>query len=142
MATEEPDRTGMVEHELTEDEIKVKGEELAALCRKREKLEEKKRTHNREWNEQLIQYTTAINTLAEEVENGIAWVPAQSQLDFAKKAEAGAKLLGGKQNAANKAETDRVLAETEASANRGLNGKGKRRKSDRKGHSGAEDAEP
>lgn len=86
MAKEETDRTGMVERNLSDDEVRAKGEELAALCQKHEKLAEKKRNHNRKWNEELITLDAAIKELSEEIERKTAWVSAQDQFDFAKDA--------------------------------------------------------
>lgn len=105
--TEDKDRTGMVLRDLTEDEKNAKAESLAAACKDREKLEEKKRTHNRKWNEELIQLDDQISELAEEVNSGQAWVPAQNQFDYAKAASNGAekpKKKRGKKGAEAEAE--------------------------------------
>lgn len=75
----EADRTGMVQKELTEEEVAAKADELAAQTLRREELAEKKRSHNREWNEQLRQFHERITQLATEIEAGEAWVSAQQQ---------------------------------------------------------------
>lgn len=98
MAKEETDRTGMVERELSDDELRAKGEELAALCQKYEKLQEKKRNHNRKWNEELITLDEAIREVSEQIERKSVWVYAQHQLDFAKDAASSAKASKGKKS--------------------------------------------
>lgn len=119
---ENQDRTGMVQQALSQQEILDRGEELAGLVKKREKLAEKKRTHNRKWNEELIQLDDAINELAEEVETGQAWVDAQIGLSFS------GKPANGSVNGKNAAETRRILDESADAANRGLNGDGKKKR--------------
>lgn len=74
------DRTGMVQVELTEDDVKQRSAKLAADELEREKLLEKKRTHNRKWNEEIKQVAASISVLAAEVDTGRAWVPAQEGL--------------------------------------------------------------
>lgn len=101
MAKEETDRTGMVERTLTDDEVRAKGEELAALCQRHEKLAEKKRNHNRKWNEELITLDAGIQELSEQIERKVAWVDAQHQLDFAKQASASAKPTKGRKKTTN-----------------------------------------
>lgn len=101
MAKEETDRTGMVERELGDDELRAKGEELAALCQKHEKLSEKKRNHNRKWNEELITLDEAIREVSEQIERKTAWVPAQDQFDFAKGADSPAKTSKGRKKGTN-----------------------------------------
>lgn len=72
------DRTGMVQKTLTQAEIKERAAELADAEVEREELLEKKRSHNREWNEQLKQSRIHICKLAAEVQTGKAWVSAQT----------------------------------------------------------------
>lgn len=76
----QPDRTGMVLQDLSDDELAKKGEQLAGEVKDRENLLEKKRSHNREWNEQIRQIDERVNVLAEEVDSGQAWVSAQGGL--------------------------------------------------------------
>jgi hypothetical protein len=72
------DRTGMVQKALTAAEVKERSAELADAEIAREELIEKKRSHNREWNEQLKQSRILIGKLASEVQTGKAWVSAQT----------------------------------------------------------------
>jgi len=74
------ERSGMTRVELSEAEWKQRAENLAHLENERTKLEDKKSTHNREWNEQLKQLDTDIKVAAEEVETHMAWVPAQADM--------------------------------------------------------------
>lgn len=76
----EDDRTGMVQVELSAEDITERSAKLASEELERERLLEKKRSHNREWNEQLRQTRDRIHQLAEEVDTGKAWVPAQAGL--------------------------------------------------------------
>jgi hypothetical protein len=78
MASDE--RTGMVQVELSEDDVKQRSAKLASEELERETLLEKKRTHNRKWNEQLKQVGSSISVLAAEVDTGRAWVPAQQDI--------------------------------------------------------------
>lgn len=78
--SKEKDRTGMVLKSLTREEIEKRGKELARAVEDREELAEKKRSHNREWNEQLRQLDGIIENLAEEVDTGEAWVDARMKL--------------------------------------------------------------
>ncbi len=80
MGTKSEERTGMKQVELSEPEWKQRAELHARLTLERTALEEKKATHNREWNEQLRQYETDINVVAEEVDTRMAWVPAQTDM--------------------------------------------------------------
>lgn len=85
----EADRTGMVLQKLTAQQIEERADKLAREVRRSEELAEKKRSHNREWNEQLRQHAEEIGRLALEVESGEAWVSAQ--LQFTESAEAPTK---------------------------------------------------
>lgn len=78
--SKEKDRTGMVLKSLTREEIEKRGKELAGQVEDREELAEKKRSHNREWNEQLRQIDKVIAQLAEEVDSGQAYVDARLKL--------------------------------------------------------------
>jgi hypothetical protein len=70
----------MIKRELSHDEITQRSAKLASEELEREKLLEMKRSHNREWNEQLKQAHERIGVLAAEVDSGQAWVPAQSDM--------------------------------------------------------------
>lgn len=72
------DRTGMVRVQLGEDERNERARQQAAEQVKLDELLEKKRSHNREWNEQILQMEATISQLAKEAESGEAWVPAQT----------------------------------------------------------------
>ena len=74
------DRTGMVQAKLTDDQITAKGQELADECQKLDKLKEKKRSHNRKWNEEIRELEAHITELSEEIESGEHWISAQDQL--------------------------------------------------------------
>lgn len=74
------DRTGMVQVELSEDDVRQRSAKLASDELEREKLLEKKRSHNRKWNEELREVAASISVLAAEVDTGRAWVPAQEGL--------------------------------------------------------------
>lgn len=74
------DRTGMIQVDLSDVEVEKRSQKLAVEELDREKLLEKKRTHNREWNEQLRQSRERIGQLATEVNTRKAWVPAQEDM--------------------------------------------------------------
>ena len=74
------ERTGMVQVSLSADEVEKRSASMASQELERGQLLEKKRTHNRKWNEELKQYGTNIDVLAAEVDSHQAWVPAQEQL--------------------------------------------------------------
>jgi soluble cytochrome b562 len=78
MVTAKDEHTGMIQVELSDDQISQRSAKLASEELDRAKLLEKKRTHNRKWNEELKQYTTSISVLAAEVDTHQAWVPAQA----------------------------------------------------------------
>jgi hypothetical protein len=70
----------MIQRELSKDEIEARSAKLASDEVAREALLEKKRSHNREWNEQLKQVSASISQLALECDTGLAWVPAQEPM--------------------------------------------------------------
>jgi hypothetical protein len=74
------DNAGMMQIDLSDEEVAQRSAKLASEEIERELLREKKRTHNREWNEQLRQADTRIAVLAKEVDSHQAWVPAQAAL--------------------------------------------------------------
>lgn len=74
------DRTGMVQLELNEDERNERARLQAARQVELDELLEKKRSHNREWNEKILQLEGNISQLAKEAESGVAWVPAQADM--------------------------------------------------------------
>ena len=74
------EHTGLVQRELSKDEVEQRAAKLASEEIDREALREKKATHNREWNEQLKQANTRIAVLAAEVDTHKAWVAAQEDL--------------------------------------------------------------
>jgi predicted nucleic acid-binding protein len=74
------DRTGMIQKRLNEAELRARSDELAQAELDREALLEKKRSHNREWNEKLRQFRETIRQLSTEVNTGEAWVSAQAEL--------------------------------------------------------------
>lgn len=74
------DRTGMVQVELSEDDWKQRAEKLSSEEAARIALKAKKKTHNKKWNEELIQYNSSIEQLTEECETRTAWIPAQSDM--------------------------------------------------------------
>lgn len=74
------DRAGMIQVQLSKSEIEKRAQKLATEELEREKLLDKKMTHNREWNEQLKQSRTRIKVLSAEVDSGMAWVPAQEPM--------------------------------------------------------------
>ena len=80
--------TGMMQVELGQDEVEKRSAKLASEELAREELLEKKRSHNRLWNEELKQARERINQLSTEVHTGKAWVPAQSDLFDAETGEA------------------------------------------------------
>lgn len=77
---EQQDRTGMVQVDLTQEEWEQRSAKLAEDEQARFDLIDKKRTHNRKWNEELIQLRDGIRQLTEEVNTRQAWVPAQQSL--------------------------------------------------------------
>lgn len=76
----EDDKTGMLLKDLSPAEVKARANELAKEELERDKLLEKKRSHNREWNEELRQAHQRISKLAKEVDSKQAWVMAQEDL--------------------------------------------------------------
>ncbi len=74
------DRTGMVQVELTEEQIKQRSAKLASEELARGELLKKKSTHNNKWNEELKQINASISVLAAEVDSHLAWVPAQETM--------------------------------------------------------------
>lgn len=74
------DRTGMKLVDLTKDEWDQRSEALGAAEQERIDLIETKRSHNRLWNEQLIQLRDRIGQLTEEVNTKQAWVQAQTDM--------------------------------------------------------------
>jgi hypothetical protein len=74
------EHTGLVQRDLDDDEVAQRASKMASEELDREKLREKKATHNREWNEQLKQANTRIAVLASEVDTHKAWVAAQEDL--------------------------------------------------------------
>jgi hypothetical protein len=72
------DRTGMIQVELDEAELKKRGQALASAELELEQTIEKKVSHNRGWNEDIKQLKVRISVLAAEVDSHMAWVPAQS----------------------------------------------------------------
>ena len=74
------ERTGMVQRELSEDDWKQRAEKLASEEAARIALHAKKKTHNKKWNEELIQLRESIEQLTEEVDTRMAWVPAQTDM--------------------------------------------------------------
>ena len=72
------DRTGMVRVELSPEEWEQRSAKLAEDEQARFDLIDKKQTHNRKWNEELIQLRDSIKVLTEEVNTRQAWVPAQT----------------------------------------------------------------
>lgn len=77
---EDTDRTGMVQQELTAEEWDARAAKLAEVEQERIDLLAKKKTHNRKWNEELIQKRETIAQLTEEVNTRTAWVPAQRDM--------------------------------------------------------------
>lgn len=80
---EQQDRTGMVQVDLTPEEWEQRSAKLAEDEQARFDLIDKKRTHNRKWNEELIQLRDGIKQLTEEVNTRKAWVSAQESMPFA-----------------------------------------------------------
>jgi hypothetical protein len=70
----------MVQVELNEDDWKQRAEKLASEEAARFALLDKKKTHNKKWNEELIQLRESIQQLTEEVESHSAWVPSQADM--------------------------------------------------------------
>lgn len=110
---EQQDRTGMVQVELTQDEWEQRSAKLAEDEQSRFDLIDKKKTHNRKWNEELIQLREGIRQLTEEVNTRKAWVPAQAQMPF-----------GGGGEAAN--DDDEPAAAEAPARRRGRRGGGRR----------------
>lgn len=77
---EDRDRTGMKQVDLSDEEVSRRGEKLAELEQSRIDLKKKKATHNRKWNEELIQLEADIAVHTEEVNTRTAWVPAQTDM--------------------------------------------------------------
>jgi hypothetical protein len=80
VATRSDDRAGMVQQELSKEEWDKRAEALAAEEQARIDLLAKKKSHNRMWNEELIQRRGRIEQLTEEVNTGKAWVEAQTDM--------------------------------------------------------------
>lgn len=80
MASKAEERSGMVQVDLSDDQVAQRSAKMASEELARETLLEKKRTHNRKWNEELKQVGTSISVLAAEVDTHQAWVPAQSDM--------------------------------------------------------------
>lgn len=80
VATRSDDRAGMVQQELSKEEWDKRAEALAAEEQGRIDLLAKKKSHNRMWNEELIQRRARIEQLTEEVNTGKAWVEAQTDM--------------------------------------------------------------
>lgn len=97
--TKDKDRTGKVLQKLSREEIEAKGKELAGQVQDREVIAEKKRSHNREWNEQLRQLDVVINTLSEEVDSGQAYVDANMLLPGLEAPKAASKANGAAKKA-------------------------------------------
>lgn len=76
----EQDRTGMTQVQLSDEERNERARQQAAEQVKLDDLYEKKRSHNRKWNEEIRQLEGAISQLAKEAEDGVAWVPAQTDM--------------------------------------------------------------
>jgi hypothetical protein len=74
------DRTGMVQAKLTDEQITQKGEQLADEVQELDALKERKRSHNRKWNEEIRLHEKTITELADQIESGEAWISAQDQL--------------------------------------------------------------
>lgn len=74
------DRTGMKQVSLDEEERNARARAATALKLELDALDEKKASHNRQWNEELRQLDTRITQLSTEAETGKAWVPAQTDM--------------------------------------------------------------
>ena len=74
------DRTGMVKVELSQEDWEQRAEKLASEEAERFALLAKKKTHNKKWNEELIQLRESIEQLTEEVKTHSAYVPAQADM--------------------------------------------------------------
>lgn len=80
MVKGDQDRTGMVQVELSDEDRKERAMRAAAEQVELDGLYEKKRSHNREWNEQIRQREELISQLSLEADDGMAWVPAQTDM--------------------------------------------------------------
>lgn len=78
--SEDQDRTGMTQVALSDEDRNERARQQAAEQVKLDDLYEKKRSHNRKWNEEIRQLEGTISQLAKEAEEGIAWVPAQTAM--------------------------------------------------------------
>ncbi len=74
------DRTGMIQVELSDEERNERAMRAAAEQVELDGIIEKKRSHNREWNEQIHQREALISQLCTEADDGKAWVPAQADM--------------------------------------------------------------
>lgn len=74
------DRTGMIQVELSDEERNERAMRAAAEQVELDGIIEKKRSHNREWNEQINQREALISQLSLEADEGKAWVPAQADM--------------------------------------------------------------
>lgn len=74
------EHTGMVQVELSQEDWEQRAEKLAADEAARFALIEKKQTHNKKWNEELIQLRDSIKQLTAEVKTHMAFVPAQADM--------------------------------------------------------------
>jgi hypothetical protein len=92
---EGPDRTGKVLVKLSREEREAKGQQLAHERELFKELRRKKRSHVGEWNEQLRQMEETIDTLAEEVDTGEAYVDSKLHLPLDGAAVAKNKALAG-----------------------------------------------
>lgn len=73
-------RAGLVEMDLSEEQVAQRAEKLAQEELDKSALEERKTNSNREWNASLRGYEERIAVLAVEVKTHKAWVPAQHDL--------------------------------------------------------------
>ncbi len=67
----------MTQVELDDDDRKQRAMKAAAEQVALDALIEKKRSHNRKWNEEINQAEKLISQLSTEADSGKAWVPAQ-----------------------------------------------------------------
>ncbi len=77
---QDQDRTGMKQVELSEEERNERARKQAAEQVELDQLYEMKRSHNRKWNEEIRQAEQRISQLAQEAEEGKAWVQAQTDM--------------------------------------------------------------
>ncbi len=72
-----PDRTGMAQTALGDDEREQKGRDLASVCKRLEKHVTEKHEFNKRKNGEIRDLEEQVKELSEEIDTGMQWVPSQ-----------------------------------------------------------------